>query len=129
SVEVDYVRRSWGNLQTTINRALTPTDFDSFTYTVPSDPKLPAGGGYPLTLFDVKPGKTGKFDYYQTFADKAGGAYNRFHGVDVSLTARLRNVTFQGGTSTGNVTEDECGVVTAHPDAYISQYGWGGSLN
>jgi hypothetical protein len=129
SVEVDYVRRSWGNLQTTYNRALTPADFDKFTYTVPTDPKLPNGGGYSLTLFDVKPAKFGASDYYQTFSNDAGGAYNRFNGVDVSVTARLANVTIQGGTSTGNVTEDECGVVKAHPDAYISQYGWGGSLN
>ncbi len=129
SVEVDYIRRSWGNLQTTYNRALTPADFDQFTYTVPQDPNLPNGGGYPLTLFDIKPAKFGSYDYYQTFSDDAGGAYNRFNGVDVTATARLRDVTVQGGTSTGNVTEDECGVVNAHPDAYISQYGWGGSLN
>jgi len=129
SVEVDYIRRSWGNLQTTYNKALTPSDFDKFTYTVPVDPKLPDGGGYSLTLFDVKPAKFGISQYYQTFSNDAGGAYNRFNGVDVSVTARLRDVTIQGGTSTGNSTEDECGVVNAHPDAYISQYGWGGSLN
>jgi hypothetical protein len=128
SVEVAYVRRSWGNLQYTVNRALTPTDFDSFTYNVPQDPKLPSGGGYPLTLFDVKPGKFGQFDLYQTFADNVGGAYNRFNGVDVTVNARLRDVTVQGGTSTGNVVEDECGLVAQHPDAYISTYGWGGSL-
>jgi hypothetical protein len=129
SLEVDYIRRSWGNLQTTYNRALTPADFDSFTYTVPQDSKLPNGGGYALTLFDVKPAKFGRYDYFQTFSNDAGGAYNRFNGVDVSLTARLRDVTVQGGTSTGNVVEDECGVAKAHPDAYISAYGWGGSLN
>jgi hypothetical protein len=128
SVEVDYIRRSWGNTQTTVNRALTPADFDSFTYTVPQDPKLPGGGGYALTLFDVKPGKFGQFDLYQGLASDLGGAFNHFNGVDVSVTARLRDVTFQGGTSSGNVTEDECGVVNAHPDAYISTYGWGGSL-
>jgi hypothetical protein len=129
AAEVNYIRRSWGNLQTTYNRAVTTADFDQFTYTVPQDPKLPDGGGYPLTLFDVKPAKFGVFDYYQTFSNDAGGAYNTFNGVDFNVTARLSDVTVQAGTSTGNVAEDECGVVNAHPDAYISQYGWGGSLN
>src|SRR5688572_21591477 len=53
SVEVNYIRRTWGNLKTTINRALTPADFDTFVFNVPSDPKLPGGGGYPLTFRDV----------------------------------------------------------------------------
>jgi hypothetical protein len=80
SVEVDYIRRSWGNLQTDLQQALTPSDFDKFTYTVPVDPKLPGGGGYSLTLFDVKPAKFGISQYYQTFSNDAGGAYNRFNG-------------------------------------------------
>ena len=36
SVEVDYIRRSWGNLTAEVNRAWTPADFDTFLYTVPS---------------------------------------------------------------------------------------------
>ena len=30
SVQVDYIRRSWGNLTATVNRAWTPADFDTF---------------------------------------------------------------------------------------------------
>jgi hypothetical protein len=129
SVEVDYIRRTWGNLKTTINRALTPADFDTFTYNVPRDSKLPGGGGYALTFKDVKPAKFGAFDNFQTFTDKIGGSSNTFNGVDVNVTARLRDVTIQGGTSTGNVTEDECGVAAAHPEMYISGLGWGGTLD
>ena len=55
SLQVDYVRRSWGNLPATINDALTPADFDTFVYNVPQDTRLPGGGGYPLTFRDVKP--------------------------------------------------------------------------
>ncbi len=128
SIEVDYTHRSWGNLQTTVNRALTPADLDSFTYTVPQDSRLPGGGGYTLTYKDVKPGKFGVFDNFQTFSDSVGGASNKFNGVDVSVNARLRNLTLQGGTSSGNVVEDECGVAAQHPDIYISSLGWGGSL-
>jgi hypothetical protein len=129
SLEVDYIRRTWGNLKTTINRALTPADFDTFVYNVPSDPRLPGGGAYALTFRDVKPGKFGVLDNFQTFTSNIGGSSNTFNGVDVTVNARLRDVTIQGGTSTGNVVEDECGVVEQHPEIYISGLGWGGTLD
>jgi hypothetical protein len=129
SAEVTYIRRTWGNLKTTINRALTPADFDAFVYNVPSDPKLPGGGGYALTFLDVKPAKFGVYDNFQTFTNNIGGSSNRYNGVDVSVNARLRDVTIQGGTSSGNVIEDECGVVKQHPEMYISGLGWGGALD
>ena len=126
SVQVDYIRRSWGNLPATINRAWTPADFDSFVYNVPADPKLPGGGGYPLTFHDVKPAKFQQLDNFLTFADNVGGAFNKFNGVDVTVNARLRDVTIQGGSSTGNVVEDSCGVAAQHPEFYI--FGpWGGT--
>jgi hypothetical protein len=129
SVEVDYIRRTWGNLKTTVNRALTPADFDTFVYNVPRDSRLPDGGGYALTFRDVKPAKFGIIDNFLTFTDNLGGSSNTFNGVDFSFNARLRNVTIQGGTSTGNVVEDECGTVAQHPEIYISGLGWGGALD
>jgi hypothetical protein len=128
SLEVDYIRRTWGNLRTTINRALTPADFDTFTYNVPSDSRFPDGGGYPLTFRDLKPGRFGVIDNFQTFTDNIGGSSNTFNGFDVTVNARLRDVTIQGGTSTGNVVEDECGVVAQHPEMYIFT-AWGGTLD
>jgi hypothetical protein len=127
SLDVQYFRRSWGNLTATVNRAWTPADFDTFTYTTPKDPKLPGGGGYSLTYRDIKPGAfTRAADNYLTFSDNLGGAYNKYNGVDVSVNARLRDVTIQGGTSSGNVVEDSCGVVNNHPEYYI--FGpWGGT--
>jgi hypothetical protein len=126
SVEVGYFRRSWGNLRATINRALTPADFDAFTYNVPADSRLPGGGGSALTFYDIKPAKFGQADNFLTFANNMGGAYNKFNGVDVTVNARLRDVTIQGGTSSGNVIEDSCGVVKNHPEYYI--FGpWGGT--
>ncbi|HJZ70255.1 MAG TPA: hypothetical protein VKE51_00870, partial [Vicinamibacterales bacterium] len=126
SVEVNYIRRTWGNLQTTINRALKPADFDTFTYQVPNDPLLGSNAGQTLTFYDVKPEKFGVLDNYRTYADNVGGASNRFNGVDISVNARLKNVTIQGGTSSGNVVEDDCGVAAQHPEIYM--FGpWGGT--
>jgi hypothetical protein len=126
SVELAYVRRTWGNTLATVNRALTPADFDSFVYNVASDPKLPGGGGYALTYRDIKPAKFGQFDNFRTFADNLGGIDNTFHGIDMTAHARLRDVTIQAGFSTGNKVEDDCGMVQAHPEVYIFAP-WGGS--
>jgi hypothetical protein len=128
SVEVDYIRRTWGNLKVTENRALTAADFDTFVYNVPVDSRLPDGGGYALTFRDVKPGKFGQISNYQTFTENLGGSYNDYNGVDVTVNARLSDVTLQGGTSTGNVVEDECGLVAQQPEIYIFT-GWGGTLD
>jgi hypothetical protein len=48
-----------------------------------------------------------------TFESDFGPARtNYWHGVDVSVNARLRNgLVFQGGTSTGREVEDRCGSV------------------
>jgi hypothetical protein len=126
SMEFDYIRRSWGNLPATINRALTPADFDAFVYNVPNDPLLGSNAGQALTFYDVKPAKAGQFDNFLTFADNVGGASNRFNGVDLTVNARLPALTVQGGFSTGNVVEDDCGVGTQHPETYIFA-GWGGT--
>jgi hypothetical protein len=126
SVEVGYIRRSWGNLPAQINRAWTPADFDTFTYNLPADSRLPGGGGYALTFYDIKPEKFGLADNFLTFADNVGGAYNKFNGVDVTVNARMRSVTIQGGTSSGNVVEDTCGVSRSHPEYNIFAP-WGGS--
>jgi hypothetical protein len=131
SVDVTYNRRSWGNIATTINRALKPTDFNPFTYTVPKDPKLPGGGGYTLTYEEIAPAKFNQYDNLYTLADTAGGIINRYNGVDGSVNARLQQgLTLQAGFSTGNVIEDECGLAAQHPDVYISSIGslGGGSL-
>ena len=50
SVDVSYNRRWWNNFFTTHNAALTPPDFDEVTLTAPRNPKLPGGGGYPVTF-------------------------------------------------------------------------------
>ena len=40
SAEFGYSRRSWGNFTFTDNRAIGPQDFDTYTFTAPSDPRL-----------------------------------------------------------------------------------------
>jgi len=113
SVEVGYFERWWSNFQVTDNRAVGPSDFDPFSFAAPVDPRLPGGGGYTVTdLFDVRPARFGRVDNYITTAGSFGDQTQRWHGVDVSVQARLRGgLTFQGGTSTGRTITDQCDVV------------------
>jgi hypothetical protein len=50
SVEVSYNRRVWSSFFVTHNRALTAADYDEVTLTAPVNPRLPNGGGYPVTF-------------------------------------------------------------------------------
>ena len=57
SVELDYIRRSWGNLPArSTARGRRPTSIRSST-TCRRISRLPGGGGYALTFYDIKPGK------------------------------------------------------------------------
>jgi hypothetical protein len=118
SVEVGYHRRWFGNFFVTNNRAVGPTDFDQLTLTAPRNVNLPAGGGYPATYYDVKPGKFGQVDNYYTFeTDYAPARTSYWHGVDIDINARMRNgLVFQGGTSSGRGVRDTCALWAALPE-------------
>ena len=118
AVDASYFRRIWGNFQVTDNLALAPEDFTQFNLTVPSDPRLPGGGGYTVTgLYDVKPEKFGQQQNYNTLSDKFGKQIEHWDGVDVNLSARLQNgLMFQGGVSSGRTLEDNCEIVAKLPE-------------
>jgi len=111
SVEVQYARRWWGNFTVTDNQALGPEHYESWTAVAPVDPRLPGGGGYSLTEYEVRPEfGTRPAQNYVTFETDFGPARtNYWNGVDVSGSARMTNgLTFQGGTSTGREVTDRC---------------------
>ncbi len=49
SLDVQYARRWYGNFRITDDLAVAASDYQQFTFTVPSDARLPDGGGYTLT--------------------------------------------------------------------------------
>ena len=115
SVEIGYNRRWFQNFFVTDNTLVGPSDYDDWTYTAPSDPRLPNGGGYPITVFSItRAAALRGAQNYQTFETDFGDARTQYwHGVDVNLNARARNgVTFQGGTSTGRGVRDDCDTST-----------------
>jgi hypothetical protein len=112
SVDVTYSRRWWGNFFVTDNRALGPEDWDEVTLTAPVDPRLPGGGGYPVTFLTRNTNNAlGATDSYYTTTKDFGDETRYWHGVDVSFNARVAaGLVLQGGTSTGRGIIDDCNV-------------------
>jgi Carboxypeptidase regulatory-like domain len=118
SVEVGYFLRWFQGFTVTDNLAVTAADFDQFSVTAPADPRLPGGGNYTLSgFYDVKPALFGATDNFITYSDKYGKQYQRFHGVDVTASARPGNgLTIQGGVSWGRSTADSCEIRDKVPE-------------
>jgi hypothetical protein len=108
-----YFRRWYGNFTVRDNRAVGPSNFDPFSVTAPSDPRLPGGGGYLINgLYDINPAGFGQFDNLVTAASTFGNQVQRWHGVDASVRARLlERLALQGSLSTGRTLTDNCDVL------------------
>ena len=121
SVEVTYVRRSWGNHTVTDNRAYSAADYDRFSLTAPSDSRLPDGGGYRVDgLYELKADRTfGLLDNFITHAKNFGdGIGETYNGVDVNVNARLASgPQLQGGFNIGQSARNECDVVSQVPES------------
>jgi Carboxypeptidase regulatory-like domain len=122
SVDVGYFRRIWKNFRVTDDLSLAPTDFDTFSMTVPSDSRLPNGGGYTLDgLIALKPSAFGRPAQNHNTLDRAyGSQLEHWNGFDVTVDARLSNgLSLQAGLSTGRTMEDDCDVVSKVPEMLL----------
>jgi hypothetical protein len=118
SAEVSYTRRDFHGFFVTddLNRSVN-TAYESYTLTAPQDPRLPNGGGYPITVYvptaaaNAIPSKT----YLTSERDYGPERTSYWHGVDVTLNARLRaGMTTSIGTSTGRAVIDTCATATKY---------------
>jgi hypothetical protein len=112
SAEITYHRRMFGNFTATDNLLVSPSDYQPYSIVAPVDPRLPDGGGYRIEdLWDIIPTKFGQSDQLVAPSDDYGNRISYWHGVDFSVSSRLRNsLMFQGGTSTGRAVTDNCDV-------------------
>ena len=120
SVDVGYFRRWYGNFLATDNRALAPADFTGFSVTAPPMRACPTAAATSVTgLYNVtQAGFTRPPDNLLTFAGDYGTQTENWHGVDVSVNARLRDgLVVQGGISTGRRLTDSCEIRAALPEA------------
>jgi hypothetical protein len=116
SASFGYFRRINGNFWATDNEALARTDFTQYSVTVPSDSRLPGGGGGTVSgLFDVNAVVPARNVVKP--ADVFGTQMQHWDGVDLTVDARMRNgLTLQGGVSTGKTMTDNCDVVDDAPE-------------
>jgi hypothetical protein len=122
-VTVGYFRRWYGNFYTANNRLTTTADYTPFSIPIPLDPRLPGGGGGTVNgLYNLVPDKVGQEDLYSQLSSNFGEMRENWHGVDVTVNARLRNgLNVQAGTSSGRRLMDNCDVRAALPETYSWQ--------
>jgi hypothetical protein len=129
SVNVGYFRNWWGNWYAIDNRATSAADYTPFSIPVPVDGRLPGGGGQTISgLYNLIPTKVGLVDELAQSSNNFAKQVENWQGVDVSVSARLRNgLTVQGGTSTGRRLTDACALKAALPEQATGAIA-GGSL-
>jgi hypothetical protein len=122
SVEVAYTRRWFNGFTVLDNQLAAPSDYTQYSIVAPSDPRLPGGGGYTVPgLYDVAPNLFGQVNNLVTDSQKYGEWVNHFNGVDITLNVRTgAGLTFQGGTSTGQTSGDNCAVRANLPELNVN---------
>jgi hypothetical protein len=124
SVEVGYHRRWFQGFTVTDNLASTAADYTAYTFTAPSHPILPGGGGYSVTSLNPRTNFSAATNY-TTFASDYGDQYQYWHGVDVNVNARMTNgIVVQGGTSTGRGVRDNCEITAKVPELLLTAGTW-----
>ena len=129
SLDIGYFRRDWQNLQARDNRALDASDFTFFDLVVPTDSRLPNGGGYTLTGLRAitETGRAKRPDNIDIRAKEIGELNETRQGVDVNLNARLQNgLQLQFGTSTGRTEFNTCDIARQIPEENFFPTGRGG---
>jgi hypothetical protein len=115
SVDLSFTRRDFHGFWVTDDLAHSPADYESYTLTAPRDPRLPDGGGYPITVYNLTPAANAiPARNFLTWDTKYGEEQTSYwHGVGVTLNTRLRNgATAQIGAGTGRAVVDNCATVT-----------------
>jgi hypothetical protein len=117
SATVSFIRNWWGNWYVVDNRATGFEDYTPFGILAPVDPRLPGGGGYTINgLYNLVPNKVGQVDELAQSSTNFGDQVENWQGVDLTIAARLPNLTVQGGTSTGRKLADGCAVRARLPE-------------
>jgi hypothetical protein len=118
SVNAGFYRRWFGNQYIVVNQATALSDYTPFGIAAPLDPRLPNGGGYTIAgLYNLVPTKVGQINELGEVGTKVAPQTENWQGVDVGVSARLRNgLTVQGGTSSGRNLADNCAIRAQVPE-------------
>jgi hypothetical protein len=119
AVEVGYQRRWLVNSLVTDNRARAAADHTLFGVTIPTDSRLPGGGGGVLNgLYNVTADAALRLnDNYQTLSSNVGNWTQVANSLNLNVTARMRNgLVLQGGFNSGTNVNDYCDVRQQIPE-------------
>jgi hypothetical protein len=110
SVQLNYYRRSFGNFTVTRNSATTANDYTPFCITVPSDQRLPGGGGNQVCgYYDVNPDKFGQVINVISQASDYGKQESVWDGYGLTAAIRVKGGgTIQGGVDQGRLRTNNC---------------------
>ena len=122
SAEIAYHRRWFRGFTVTDNLFTQPSDYTEYSITAPLDPRLPDGGGYPISgLYDIAPALFGQIDDFITDSRGFGEWSQHFNGMDVTVNARTQGgLTLQGGMSVGQTVSDACDVRAHLPELSVT---------
>lgn len=105
AVNAGYYHTTWGNQTVTDNTLVTPSDYDPYCVTAPTDPKLGSVSGSQICgLYDINPTKFGQVNNVVTLAKNFGKFSEVYNGFDLNMSVRWHNgATAAGGWNIGNV--------------------------
>ena len=122
SAEVSYIHRTFHGFFVTNDLGRNyQTDWVNYTITAPTDPRLPGGGDYPITIYlrEHHGGDAELPDAVRAPTATDGKERETFYdGVNFNVNARMRNGLFVSiGTQTGRRVDDRCHVVDNYNNA------------
>ena len=111
SVYGGYTRRWFGNQFATRNLNVSNADFTPYCVPIPSDPRLPSGGGgQQCGLYDVNRIIAPNNLIFNS--SSIGGIEDVYDGFDLDVNARLgRGVLLSGGVSLGRERVNNCNLI------------------
>jgi hypothetical protein len=119
SAELTYQRRWLMNFTATDNRNLAPSDYDEFSVVVPSDSRLPGGGGGTIPgIYNITSAAATRLtDNFVTLAERIGDYSQSTDSLSLNVTARTRvGLTLQGGFNYARTEADACDIHHALPE-------------
>ena len=119
SAEFGYQHRWLLNFSATDNRAVASSDYDQFAVLIPSDPRLPDGGGGQLDgIYNITQAAFARpTDNFVTLAERFGSRTQVTDSINLNVTARPRfGLTMQGGFNYAKTNTNSCEIRTTLPE-------------
>ena len=123
SAEISYQRRWLVNFSSTDNRATASTDYDQFSVIIPTDQRLPNGGGGTLDgIYNITAAANARpTDNFVTLSDRFGANTQSTNSISLNVTARPKfGLTMQGGFNWAGTNNNSCEVRNVVPETSLT---------